>query len=60
VILASVFLKEELMSLRGVQEVSVEADSGAVTITYDPSQTDIRAIREVMADVDYPASDPSR
>jgi copper chaperone CopZ len=55
VIPASTLLRHELSGLRGVHAFAVDDERGAVTVTYDPAQTDVQTLCSAMADVDYPA-----
>ena len=48
-------IKEELTAVRGVQDVTREQETGR--LTYDPAQTDARAIRVALQGIGYPAGD---
>lgn len=52
-------IKEELTAVRGVQDVTREQETGRLTVTYDPAQTDARAIRVALQGIGYPAGDPA-
>jgi hypothetical protein len=56
-VLAEDFITDELMAISGVQAVVVEPVAGLVSITFDPDQTNISAIRARLSWLHYPAEE---
>ncbi|HEV2125637.1 MAG TPA: heavy-metal-associated domain-containing protein [Chloroflexota bacterium] len=52
---AEAIVAQELFMLPGIEDVAVDVDGSAVTVTYQPSLVDRSAIIEALDEIGYPA-----
>ncbi|HSH78144.1 MAG TPA: heavy-metal-associated domain-containing protein [Herpetosiphonaceae bacterium] len=54
-VMAEDLITDELSAIPGIQAIAIEPDTGLLRVTYDPEVTDVRAVRNTLDSVDYPA-----